>query len=170
MVVLGLFRDIESAAQAVNNLLNEGIPEETITSLSHVPLPEGVLVKKDHYPWFQWVTLGSGVLGAITGFLLAAGTAMLYPLYTGDKPIISMFPVGIITFEFAMLFAMIGTVAGMLLQIHLPRFKRKAYDPDITRGMLGISVTSHSEQVRDIIRDILKGSGAEWSGPLEEDK
>ena len=85
---------------------------------------------------------------------------MLYPLYTGDKPIISMFPVGIITYEFAMLFAIIGTIAGMLFQMRLPCFSKKAYDPEITTGMIGISVICDTEQERDKISGILDRSGA----------
>ncbi|MEN8261995.1 MAG: quinol:electron acceptor oxidoreductase subunit ActD [Nitrospirota bacterium] len=160
MEVLGLFRNIETAAEGVNNLLGENIPEDTVTSLSSVPIPKGTVIKRDHSAWFQWVTLAGGVIGAAAGFLLAAGTAMLYPLYTGDKPIISMFPVGIITYEFAMLFAIIGTIAGMLFQMRLPCFSKKAYDPEITTGMIGISVICDTEQERDKISGILDRSGA----------
>ena len=160
MEVLGLFRNIEAAAEGVNNLLGENIPEDAVTSLSSVPLPKGTVIKRDHSSWFQWVAVAGGIIGAGAGFLLAAGTAMLYPLYTGDKPIISMFPVGIITFEFAMLFAIIGTIAGMLLQMRLPCFSKKAYDPEITSGMIGISVICDNEQERDKISGILDRSGA----------
>ena len=65
-------------------------------------------------------------LGTGTAGILAAGTAWLYPVQTGDKPIISLFPTGIITYEFMMLCAMLGTMLGMFLEMGLPDLKRRA--------------------------------------------
>lgn len=144
MEILGIFTDVESAGNGVAKLLQEGFVEKQITSLSSVPYPDGVLVKTGENSWFRWLTLASGVAGAAAGFCLAAGTAWLYPVQTGDKPIIALYPTGIITFEVTMLFAMIGTMAGMFLEMGLPRRKSRPYDPAIAEGCIGISVTLHT--------------------------
>jgi len=143
MEILGIFTDLESAGNGVAKLLQEGFAETQITSLSSVPYPDGVLVKTEQHSWFRWLTLASGVAGAVAGFCLAAGTAWLYPVQTGDKPIIALYPTGIIVFEVTMLFAIIGTMAGMFLEMRLPSRKTRPYDPAIAEGCIGISVTIH---------------------------
>jgi len=144
METLGIFGDVDSAANAVEKLVKEGFPESRITSLTSVPYPAGVLVKNKHRSWFRWLALACGIAGAITGFALAAGTAWVYPVQTGDKPIISSYPTAIITYEVTMLFAMIGTVAGMFLEMRLPNIRKRPYDPAIADGCIGISVSIHA--------------------------
>ena len=138
MELLGIFKDAEGAARAVERLLGEGFVEAQITSLTSVPYPDGVLVKTSQRSWFRWFTLGCGIIGAGVGFLLAAGTAWLYPVQTGDKPIIALYPTGIVTYELAMLFFMVGTIVGMFLEMKLPDFSRRPYDGAIAEGCIGI--------------------------------
>lgn len=143
METLGIFGDVEGAAGAVTSLLREGFSEAQITSLSSVAYPEGVLVKSGHRNWFRWLALAGGLFGAGAGFALAAGTAWLYPVQTGNKPIIALYPTAIICFETAMLCAIIGTMAGMFLEMRLPSRGAQLYDPLIAEGYIGISVTIH---------------------------
>jgi hypothetical protein len=143
MESLGIFNDIGSAARGVESLLRAGFSEGQITSLTSVPYPDGVLVKPERRTRVRWLALAGGIFGAGAGFALAAGTAWLYPLRTGDKPIIALYPAAIITFELAMLFAMVATVAGMFLEMRLPRREKGLYDPAIAEGCIGISVTIH---------------------------
>ena len=49
METLGIFPDLESAAQAVQGLLQAGFVESQITSLSSVAYPEGVLVRGGNF-------------------------------------------------------------------------------------------------------------------------
>jgi Protein of unknown function (DUF3341) len=143
METLGIFNDVASAARAVEGLVRAGFTEAQITSLSSIPYPSGVLVKSGHRTRFRWVALAAGCVGAVAGFSLAAGTAWLYPVQTGDKPIIALFPTGIVTYEFTMLFAMIGTIVGMLLEMGLPALGKRPYDPAIAEGCIGISLSIH---------------------------
>jgi len=106
-----------------------------------VPYPDGVLVRTGEVSWFRWLALAGGLSGAVAGFALAAGTAWLYPVQTGDKPIIALYPTAIICFEVAMLFAIIGTMVGMFLEMGLPALGKRLYDPAIAEGCVGISLT-----------------------------
>lgn len=160
METLGLFDTIDGAAGAVERLLNSGVPEARITTLSGVPIPEGVLVNSGYRRRFHRWTLTGGVLGAILGFCLAAGTAWLYPLQTGDKPIIAIFPVGIVTYEMTMLLAIVGTLLGMLWEMGLPDIERHAYDPELADGMIGILVLSDREEDRRQAAELLTAAGA----------
>ncbi len=161
MEILGVFADLDEAARAVDDLLAIGIPETKITSLSSVPYPDGVLVREKHQPRFYLGSLAFGAVGALIGFSLAAGTAWLYPLQTGDKPIISIFPVGIITYELMMLFAIIGTLVGMFWCMGLPDFRPKPYAAEIAIGAIGILVqTEHPGEV-EVARRAMQSSGAQ---------
>jgi hypothetical protein len=144
MEILGIFRDVVSAAGAVEGLVREGFTEDQIDSLSSVPYPDGVLVKTRRRTWFRWVALAGGLAGMAAGFGLAAGTAWLYPVQTGDKPIIALYPTAIVTFEVTMLFAIIGTMAGMFLEMGLSPLRKRPYDPAIADGCIGISVAIHA--------------------------
>jgi hypothetical protein len=160
METLGMFKDIETAGRAVESLVKAGFAESEITSLTSVPYPDGVLVKTDNRSWFRWFALAGGIVGAGAGFLLAVGTAWVYPVQTGDKPIITFYPTGIITFELAMLFAIIGTIAGMFLEMRLPPRGRRPYDPAISEGYIGISVAASSEGEQRRAEEIMEQAGA----------
>lgn len=143
MEILGLFREMEPAADAVERLIRAGFTEAQIESLSSVPYPDGVLVKTVRRSWFRWMALAGGLFGAAAGFGLAAGTAWLYPLQTGDKPIIALYPTAIVTFEVAMLCTIIGTILGMFLEMGLPSLGKRPYDPAISEGCIGICLAIH---------------------------
>jgi hypothetical protein len=143
MEILGIFRDIESAAKAVAGLVRVGFTEDQIDSLTSVPYPEGALVRTKQSSWFRWLALTGGLSGALAGFVLVAGTASLYPVQTGDKPIIAIYPTAIICFEVGMLFAIIGTMVGMFLEMGLPALNKRVYDPAVAEGCIGISLTIH---------------------------
>ncbi len=160
METLGIFSDVDTAAKAVDSLIEAGFPEEKITSLTSVPYPDGVLVNLNQRTWFHWFSLAGGLTGAVAGFLLAAGTAWVYPVQTGDKPIIALFPTGIVTYELTMLFAIIGALVGMFLEMRLPPFRERLYDPAISEGYIGISVFVPSADRKDRAEFVMKGAGA----------
>ena len=160
METLGIFKDVDTAAGAVESLVRAGFAESEITSLTSVAYPDGVLVKTDGRTWFRWFALAGGIVGAVTGFFLAAGTAWVYPVQTGDKPIITFYPTGIVTFELAMLFAIIGTIAGMFLEMRLPPRGKRPYDPAISEGHIGISVVVSSPGESNRAEEVMKKSGA----------
>jgi hypothetical protein len=160
METLGIFSDVETAGRAVESLVKAGFAEAQIISLTSVPYPDGVLVKTEQRTWFRWVALAGGIAGACAGFLLSAGTAWLYPVQTGDKPIIAYYPTGIITYEFAMLFAIIGVIAGMFIEMRLPPRGKRPYDPAISEGYIGISVSVPSGGESSRAEELMKTAGA----------
>jgi len=160
METLGIFSDVETAGRAVESLVKAGFAEAQIISLTSVPYQDGVLVKTEQRTWFRWVALAGGIAGACAGFLLSAGTAWLYPVQTGDKPIIAYYPTGIITYEFAMLFAIIGVIAGMFIEMRLPPRGKRPYDPAISEGYIGISVSVPSGGESSRAEELMKTAGA----------
>jgi ActD protein len=160
METLGIFKDVETATRAVDGLIKAGFSEETITSLTSTPYPDRVIVKTDQRTWFRRMSVGGGIFGACAGFLLAAGTAYMYPVQTGDKPIIAFYPTGIITYEFTMLFAILGAIVGMFVEMKLPPWKERVYDPSIGEGSIGISVFVPSTERKNRAEAVMKEAGA----------
>jgi len=160
METLGIFRDVETANAAVGSLIEAGFSETEITSLTSVAYPDGVLVNTDQRTWFRWFSLAGGIGGAFVGFLLAAGTAWLYPVQTGDKPIVALYPTGIITYELTMLFAILGAMVGMFMELKLPPLRARPYDPAIADGYIGISVYVPAGDRRNRAEAIMKEAGA----------
>ncbi len=160
METLGTFKDVETATRAIDSLVKAGFSEEAITSLTSAPYPDGVLVRTSQRTAFRWVSVAAGVFGACAGFLLAAGTAYLYPVQTGDKPIIAYYPTGIITYELTMLFAILGAIVGRFLEMRLPPWKERVYDPAIGEGAIGISVTVESRDRAGKAERIMQEAGA----------
>lgn len=160
METLGTFKDVETAVKAVDNLVKAGFSEREITSLTSAPYPDGVIVKTSQRTWFRWMSLGGGIFGACAGFLLAAGTAYMYPVQTGDKPIIAYFPTGIITYELTMLFAIIGAMVGMFVEMKLPPWEEGVYDPAVGEGSIGISISVDSREQMVRAAKIMEAAGA----------
>ncbi len=160
MEALGTFKDVEAAVKAVDSLIKAGFAEREITSLTSAPYPDGVIVKTDQRTWFRKMSVGGGIFGACAGFLLAAGTAYLYPVQTGDKPIIAYFPTGIITYELTMLFGILGAIVGMFAEMKLPPWEERVYDPSIGEGSIGISVSVDSREQMSRAGKIMEAAGA----------
>ncbi len=160
MEILGVFENLDGALTGVKHLQEAGVEERDITSLSSVPYPEGVLVSTGYRPHFHWFVLACGAVGAAAGFLLAAGTAWIYPLQTGDKAIVAFFPVGIITYELMMLFALVGTIVGMFTAMRLPPGKERLYDAGIADGRIGLLVTAASTEAGASAAAALREAGA----------
>ncbi len=138
--VLGLFEEIEQAAGALNRLRGEGgTASEDIMVLSAVPFPEGVLESDKSPIRLPLITVIFAFVGIAFGILLAGGTAQLFLIPGGGKPISPAPPIGIIAYEMMMLFALTAAFLSALFEMRLPSWRAKVYDPRIAEGLIGIA-------------------------------
>ncbi len=155
--VLGLFEDIAHAASGLRGLQNDKRDSQDLMVLSSVPFPEGVL-EADRSPIrLPGITLGFALVGIIVGFLLAGGSALLYVLRTGGKPILAGPPIGIIAYEIMMLFALTAAFLAALYEMRLPSWRARVYDSRISEGLIGIAAhcgdASSAGEAEKILRD-----------------
>jgi len=145
--VLGLFEEIEPAARALNRLQDEeGKATEDLMVLSSVPFPEGVL-QADRSPIrLPLITILFALVGIGFGITLAAGSAELYLIRVGGKPISPAPPIGIIAYEMMMLFALSAAFFAALFEMRLPNWRAKVYDARISEGMIGIAAHCAGEK------------------------
>jgi hypothetical protein len=160
-IIMGFFLEPDIAKKAITGLLGEGIPRDAINILSSVPYPEGHFGTDTQKSFLSLYALAGGFFGAILGFLLAAGTALLYPLPTGGKAIVALPTVSIITYEIMMLSAILGTVIGLLIDSRLPSIKARAYDRRISEGQIGVLVGCETEKEVNLVKETLIRHGAE---------
>ena len=158
--VLGLFLDENVAADALDALRTEGYTTDEYDVLTGTPYPEGTFGEAEPvHKLFRWPLIGAAC-GFIVAIMLTTGTQLAYPLVTGGKPILSIPPITIITYEGTMLGAILFTVIGIIWESRLPRMFMGAYDTRITEGYIGVTVTTEEDRVARA-EEVLRGSGAE---------
>jgi hypothetical protein len=156
--MLALFTELDATVTAIERLKAARVFDITVFS----PAPRHELDHALHEPQspVRIFTLVGGLTGAATGFALPTWTSIDWPLITGGKPIISLPPSVIITFELMVLFGALSTVAGLFINARLPRLRLDVvYDPSFSAGGFGIYTLAPPGRDAEV-RDILEASGA----------
>ncbi len=157
--VLGLFREPDQVAEALDRLRGAGFPGRDLKVLSASPYPEGAFgeaPEQHHLYVFPFV---GAACGFAIGLLLTIGTQLAYPLDTGGKPILSIPPMINVMYEGTMLGAIIATVLGVLFESRLPDLSDAPYDPRISEGYLGVLVL-HAGRQLGAAEQALRDAGA----------
>ncbi len=143
--ILGLFSNVDTAVVGADKLKEAGF--EDFEVLTGSPYPEGAFGEKPiKHKLFVFPIIGA-VCGFTVGMLLTAGTQLAYPMVTGGKPILSLPPMAIITYEGTMLGAVLFTIVGIIFESRLPRPRLGLYDRRITEGFIGLMVTSSEQRI-----------------------
>ena len=107
---------------------------------------------------------------ALSGFALAAGTAVLYLHPTGGRPIIPFPPFLIITYEMTILFGILATVIGFLISARLPAVRDRAYAPEAAVDRFAVTVTCDDDERVERAAAILREAGAEEVRNVQEQR
>ena len=159
-VIVGLFDGVETAASAGRALRDLSLPPGSVTTISAVPLPDGAVVTDPQPIRFQRIVIAGWFVGAAAGLGLTLATYLLYPLVTGGKTIVSIPPTLIITYEVAMLGALLATLFGGGREMGLLRFPPKVvHDPRIHDGKIALCVRVDGEGQAFRVTSILKAAG-----------
>lgn len=156
---LGLFCEPEGALQAAGKLKEAGFARPEL--ISPIPLEgvEEVLGEKKSV--IKRFTLLGGIFGGLSGFLLAAGTAVLFVHPSGGRPIITFPPFLIITYEMTILFGILATVLGFLISARLPAIKERIYVPEAAVDKFAVTVACESDEQFGQAAAILREAGAD---------
>lgn len=159
--ILGLFRTPEGAADAAGKLKEAGFTNKDYDVLTGCPYPEEAFGEEvGKHKLFVYPIIGA-ICGFVSGILITGGMQLTYPLVTGGKPLLSIPPMIIITYEGTMLGAMIFTVLGTIFESRLPNLTNSVYDPRITtEGMIGLVVTGADDRLGRA-EQVLQSAGAE---------
>lgn len=166
MNALGLFRDPESALEAAGRLKGAGFTRPELMSPIPIHGVEEVLGPKKSV--IKRFTLFGGIFGGLAGFALAAGTAILYVHPTGGRPIITIPPFLIISYEMTILCGILATVLGFLVSARFPAIRERVYVPEAAVDKFAVTVLCDSEEQLSRAQAILRETGAEDVRNIEE--
>jgi hypothetical protein len=143
----------------LEKLSEQGLRDEAVNVLTTVPWRAETIARWGSVPLFL-ITILAGLIGIGIGLFFAAGTAALYPLKTGGKPIIAWPVVGIISYETMMLLAVVVTFVVLLIRlIHLSKILH-VYDARIDDGYVGVVVhVESSDPRRTRVEEVLRTEG-----------
>ncbi len=166
-IALGLFDEPQSALAAAGTLKGAGFA--TLELMSPVPIEgvEEVLGEKKSV--IKRFSLFGGLFGGLFGFALAAGTAVLYVHPVGGRPIITIPPYLIITYEMLILFGILFTVLGFFISARLPAFRDRVYVPETAVDKFAVSVVCDNEEHLMRAQTILHEAGAEQVREVAEE-
>lgn len=139
-LLLGLFDNVETTADVIDEVRALGVQDGQMTVMSNVPYPVKFFARKPVRLWFLPFVLGGAALGALVAFFLTYVTPHIYPIEVGGQGLRPVPPTAIIYFEMIALFSMLGAFASFLLQNRFPILTRRMYDERITDGYIGLEV------------------------------
>lgn len=157
--IVGVFSSEESLSAALEELRQRSYRDMRFFS----PLPIERLIERPEFGKspVRFYTLIGGLLGFISGLSFTIWTALSWPLRTGGKPIVSLPPYLVITFELTILFGGLFTVAGLLIHTRLPRMAPETcYDARFSVDRFGIFVPCESSQEKEV-KQLILAAGAE---------
>ncbi len=125
MAIMGTFAFEEDFLAAAKNLQSSGF--DNISLLSPVPLEEAQKVLGLGKSPVRRFSLAGAVIGAISGFAMATGTALVFILPTSGRAIITVPPFLIITYEMTILFGVLFTLLGFHFVSGLPAWRNRPY-------------------------------------------
>jgi hypothetical protein len=159
--VKAVYKHLDCLLQGIHDLHAAGIRDFTVLS----PIPrheiEEILYKGEPSP-VRWFTLFGGMLGGSMIFTLASLTHANWPMIIpGGKPLVSIPPFLVVTFEGTILWASLLTLIGLLVNCGLPAtdLPETMHDPRFTNDCFGI-VFERTGKHADKIVHILEHSGA----------
>ncbi len=158
--VRGIFEDEKAAVAAAKAVRARGWTVENVYSPIPSEAMDAVMGKQKKSP-VGYFTLAGGIVGFFTGILLAAFTATRWHLMVSGKPVVALVPFFIVGFEFTILFAVFGNVAGLIFHTRLPRLlPDPLYDPRCSGSCYGL-VAACPENSRRQVAEVLRTCGGE---------
>ncbi len=168
MAIMGTFMYEEDFLSAAENLKTSGF--DNISLLSPVPLEEAQAVLGLGKSPVRRFALAGAIIGAITGFAMAAGTALVFILPTGGRAIITIPPYLIITYEMTILFGVLFTLLGFHFVSGLPAWRDRPYLPaaNIDRFVVVVEGAEADQVAR--AEAIIRDAGADEIRHMEVDQ
>ena len=162
--VIGVFDDPQAALAAAARIRDAGLGQPQLISPIPVHGADEVLGPKKSV--IRRFTLFGGIFGALFGFTMAAGTAVLYLHPTGGRPIITFPPFLIITYEMTILCGILATVLGFFISARFPALRERVYVPEAAVDKFVVTVECDgdaSQRAEALLGETGAGDVRRWS-------
>jgi mono/diheme cytochrome c family protein len=155
-----LFKHDVKLDPLMQSLREAGLSDEQVSIMTPLPLSEQTSARVGVIPLYL-VTISAGLIGLAVGIFFAGGTAAMYPLMTGGKPIVAMPVVGIISYETMMLLAIVTTFVTMIVGIRRAHRNVSEREPRIDDGHVALSILLPADlSGATIVKNLLQRAGA----------
>lgn len=155
-----LFRHNVQLDALMHTLREAGISNDQVSVMTPLPLSEQASANVGFIPLYL-VSVIAGIVGILVGLFFAGGTAAMYPLMTGGKPIVAAPVVGIISFEMMMLLAIVTTFVTMIVCIRRAHCDVAEPEPRIDDGHVALSILLPPDtQKMTMVKTLLQEGGA----------
>jgi len=165
--VVGSFAHLDELLAAVKGERPDGVVvRDVFTPVPVEGVDEHLAPSPSPVPFFTFI---GGLAGMIGGFALGIGTALIWNIVVGGKPVASHVPFVVIAFEGLILLGAIFTFLGIMVSARLPyrKFPGPAHQPQFTEDRFGVWLGCGADEV-DAAREYLEGHGAESVLPIGE--
>ncbi len=159
MNVMGIFNYEDDFLSAARNLSAAG--HDDLTLMSPIPLHEAEEVLGIGKSPVRRFSLAGALIGAVSGFTLAVGTALVFILPTAGRAIITLPPYLVITYEVTILFGVLSTLLGFHVVSGLPAWKDAPYRPETNVDRFSVLVTVAAGGDLALVERIIQDAGAE---------
>jgi hypothetical protein len=158
--LVGVFADANSAAQAINDLKVAGFTPDSISVISkdRREVIENTDLDGDDNRAAEGTlagSLGGGTLGAVLGWLLAGGTALI----PGIGPIVAAGVFGA-TLTGALVGGALGGLSGALAGVGVPEEEASEYETHFREGRTVVAVTAANGYQLESARDVFDRNNA----------
>ncbi len=156
--VIGVFRDLDSTVDAIDDLKERRLGEFTVYS----PTPRHELEHAiDRGPSaVRKFTLIGGLAGVTFGYWIAIWISDYWPLVVGGKAIATWVPYTVFGFEVMVLIGSLATVAGLFATARIPRITMTVgYDRRFSHGDFGVWVEPSPDKMKET-EQLLRDAGA----------
>ncbi len=157
--VVGSFPHLDVLIETAKKAKDKGLTVEDV--FSPVPIKDVEQMLSPKASPVRFVTLSGALFGVTGGFALAIGTAMIWNIIVGGKPVTNHVPFVVVGFEALVLFGALATMLGILVFSRLPytKFPGPAYRPSFSRDEFGLWLSDKTESSSDA-RALLEEAGA----------
>jgi hypothetical protein len=158
--VLGSFREIDAAVEAIEELREHRIGDVTV--FTPAPRHEFEHAIRGPVSKVRVFTLIFGLAGVTFGYWIPVWISDYWPLVVGGKPVASWVPFTIIGFELMVLIGGLATVFAMFALAHIPRLTMTVgYDPRFSGGQFGVFVEADPDRADEAMGVLQKYGAAE---------
>ena len=161
--IKGVFAHLDSLLTGIDRVRKAGYTDFTVTS----PIPRHEIEEAiyDGQPSpVRWWTLTGALTGLTGGFTLASLTSAVWPMaLPGGKPVVSVPPFFVVTFESAVLLGGLFTLLGLIYHCRLPAFNLdiEVCDPRYSLDRFGLVVHGLGADKAAQVSRLLSDAGAD---------
>ena len=166
MAVLATFKYEEDFLAGADLVKTAGIGR--ISLMSPLPLEDAQEVLGLKASPVRRFSLAGAIFGALSGFAMAVGTALVFILPTGGRAIIAVPPYLIITYEMTILLGVLFTLLGFFMVSRLPAWRDRPYTPESNIDRFVVVGEGAADADATRAETMLREAGAEETRRVED--